>query len=128
MSEKNIKLIIIILIIAIVLIGTTATALFFTTDLLKSKETLFKKYIAQNIKNIAEVADISEEEKVIDTLLKNNYTENTDIKLKYLKSENDEEEVYNIKKEGIINNENKNSYRNMVATFNGETLSNVKFS
>ena len=127
MSEKNIKLIIIILIIAIVLIGTTATALFFTTDLLKSKETLFKKYIAQNIKNIAEVADISEEEKVIDTLLKNNYTENTDIKLKYLKSENDEEEVYNIKKEGIINNEKKNSYRNMVATFNGETLSNVEY-
>ncbi len=127
MLEKKIKLIIIILIIVIVLIGTTATVLFFTTDLLKSKETLFKKYIAQNIKNIAEVTEISEEEKTIDTLLKNNYTENTDIKIKYLENEDDEEEIYNIKKEGITNNENKNSYGNIVATFNGETLSNVEY-
>ena len=126
MLEKKIKLIIIILIIAIVLIATTGTVVFFTTDLLKSKDTLFKKYLAQNIKNIAEVTEISEEEKNIDTLLKNNYTENSDITLKYLKSENDEEEVYNIKKEGIINNEKKNSYRDIQATFNGEQLINVK--
>ena len=126
MLEKNVKRIIIIIVVIILLIGIGGTVLYFTTDLLKSEDVLFKKYISQNIKNIVNVMDFSEEENNINSLLNNNYTENTDITIKYLKSENDEEELYSIKEEGIINNENKASYRNTIAKFNDETLINIE--
>lgn len=125
MLEKNIKKIIIVLIVAIFLILGVGIILYFTTDLLKSKDALFKKYLAQNVKNIAEVVDFSEEKKDMDVLLKNNYLENTDISIKFLKNENDQEEVYKIKEEGIIKQENKNSYRNITAKYNDDVLANV---
>lgn len=125
MLEKNTKIIIIVLIIAIVLLLGVGTTLFFTTDLLKSNDALFKKYIAQNVKRIAEVVDIETERNSIDQLLKNNYTENTQMEVKYLKNENDQEEVYNIKEEGVSKKETKNSFRNIEVTYNNDVLSNI---
>ena len=125
MLEKNIKKIIIVLIVAIFLILGVGIFLYFATDLLKSKDALFKKYLAQNVNNIAEVVDFSEEKKDLDILLNNNYLENTDILIKFLKNENDQEEVYKIKEEGIIKQENKNSYRNITAKYNDDVLANV---
>ena len=52
MLERKIKIIIIILMILIVLVGVVGTILYFTTDLLKSDEMLFQKYIAQNVRNV----------------------------------------------------------------------------
>ena len=47
--EKNVKLIIIVLVIAMLLLAITGGILYFTTDLFKSNEKLFQKYVSQNI-------------------------------------------------------------------------------
>lgn len=125
MVERKIKIAIIILIILMVLVGVIGTVLYCTTDLLKSSETLFQKYILQNITNVAEVIDVSREEQNIDLLNGSDYSETTVATLKYLESANDEEEVYDIKEEGIIKNSEKSSYRNIVANYGNQELAKI---
>ena len=72
--EKGVRLIIVILFVVMILVSIVGGVLYFTTDMLKSNETLFQKYLAQNIKNFANIADVSNEEKNIDYLRKNDYT------------------------------------------------------
>ena len=125
MLERKIKIIIIILMILIVLVGVVGTILYFTTDLLKSDEMLFQKYIAQNVRNIADVINVSKEEENIDLLGKSDYTETTQANLKYLETANDEEEVYNIQEQGIIKNSESSSYRDIVATYGDQVLMKI---
>lgn len=124
--ERKIKLIIIILIIAMFLIAITGGILYFTTDLLKSDEVLFQKYIAQNIENISKVFDVENEEKYIDYVRKNDYTENTEISLSFLEKDNDQEEIYKINTEGIANNTEKALYENIKINYGAEELSNIE--
>lgn len=125
MLERRIRTAIIILIVLMVLVGVVGTVLYFTTDFLKSSETLFQKYISQNISNLAEVFNISAEEQNIDLLNQSDYTESTTATLSYLESANDEEEVYNITEEGIIKNSEKASYRNIKANYGQQELVNI---
>ena len=124
--EKGVRLIIVILIVAILLVAIVGGVLYFTTDMLKSNEALFQKYVAQNIKNFANIADVSSEEKYIDYLRKNDYTEKSNIELSFLESENDQEEVYNIVEEGMINNSEKASHRNVKVSYASEDLANIE--
>ena len=124
--ERNVKSIIIILIIAMFLIAITGGVLYFTTDLFKSNEILFQKYISQNINNFAKVFDVSTGEKYIDYIRANDYTENTEISLSFLENENDQEELYKITKEGIANNTEKALYENIKANYGSEELANVE--
>ena len=101
MQDNKIKIIIIILIVLIFLVGIGGTVLYFTTDMLKSSKILFQKYIAQDMQNIVDVFEVSKEEQNIDLLRKSDYKEATNATLKYLEKENDEQEVYTIKEEGI---------------------------
>ena len=98
--EKKLKIIIILLIVAMFLIAIIGGILYFTTDLLKSKESLFQKYLFQNVQNIATVFDVSTGEKYIDYIRNNDYTENTEMNFSYLETENDQEEIYKITAEG----------------------------
>lgn len=123
--ERNFKLILIIIIILIFLVATVGGILFFATDLLKSDEILFKKYLAQDIQNIAEVFDFKNEEMYIDYIKENDYTENTDIDLSYIENENDQEEIYNIKTESIKNNSDKSYYKSIKASYGTEELANI---
>lgn len=125
MQESKTKIIIIILIVLIILISLIGTVLYLATDLLKSSETLFQKYISQNIKNIVYVTDISKEEQNIDLIRKKDYSEETEATLKYLENVNDEEEIYTIKESGIIKNSEEESYRNIVATYGDVELIKV---
>lgn len=124
--ERNIKSIIIILIVAMFAIAITGGVLYFTTDLLKSDEVLFQKYVSQNIKNIADVFNVSTGEQYIDYIRKNDYTENTDISLSFLENENDQEEIYKINTEGISNNTEKALYENIKANYGAEELANIE--
>ena len=124
--ERSIKLIIIILIALMVVVSIVGGILFFTTDLFKSKETLFKKYLAQELKNIAEISDVSDEEKNLDYIIYNDHTEKTDIKISYLENENDQEEFYNINIDGISNNSEKAYYKNIKTTYGSEVLSDIE--
>jgi len=122
MLEKRIKIAIIALIIMIFVIGIGGTVLYFMTDLLKSDELLFKKYIAQNVKNIYDVFDISSEAEDFDVLRKNDYIESSNITLRYLEKSNDQEEKYSIVEEGIVNNSDQESHREIKAKYGNEDL------
>ena len=124
--ERNFKLISIIIIVLIVLVAIVGCILFFATDLLKSDEILFKKYLAQDIQNIAEVFDFKNEEMYLDYIKENDYTENTDITLSYIENENDQEEIYNIKTESINNTTDKSYYKNIKINYESEELSNIE--
>lgn len=122
MQGSKTRIVIIILIVFIILASLLGIVLYVTTDMFKSSEILFQKYISQNVKNVADVIDVSKEEQTIDLLSKNDYSEETKLALKYLENENDEEEVYDIKEEGIIKSSEETSYRNIVATYGNEEL------
>lgn len=124
--EKSVRLILIILIVAMILVAVAGGVLYFTTDLLKSNNILFQKYLAQNINNFANVLDVSNEEKLIDFLRKNDYTEKSNIELSFLENEIDQEEIYNIVEEGITNNSEKESYKNIKISYTSEDLANIE--
>ena len=126
MIENKLKIIIIILVVMMVVVGVGGTALYLTTDFLKSDEVLFQKYIAQNLNNIIEVFDISQEESYIDLLHDNDHNESINMELKYLENQNDEEEVYNIQGEGIISPSKSTLYRKIDATYGEQELASIE--
>lgn len=121
MEDNKTKMAIIILVILIIVVSVGGVVIYFTTDMLKSSQVLFQKYIAQDVQSIANVFEVSKEEENIDLLRKSDYTESTEAKLAYLEKENDEEETYEIKENGISKASEKTSYRNISATY-GENL------
>ena len=125
MQDNKIKIIIIILIVLIFLVGIGGTVLYFTTDMLKSSKILFQKYIAQDMQNIVDVFEVSKEEQNIDLLRKSDYKEATNATLKYLEKENDEQEVYTIKEEGINKAKENSSYRNISMLYGDNVLMSV---
>ena len=125
MQDNKIKIIIIILIVLIFLVGIGGTVLYFTTDMLKSSKVLFQKYIAQDMQNIVDVFEVSKEEQNIDLLRKSDYKEATNATLKYLEKENDEQEVYTIKEEGINKAQENSSYRNISMLYGDNVLMSV---
>lgn len=125
MKDDKIKIIIIILIMLIFVVAIGGTILYLTTDMLKSSETLFKKYISQDVQNIANVFEVSKEEKNIDLLRKTDYIENSKATLKYLEKENDEEEVYEIKGNAVGKSSENASYRNITASYGENTLMSI---
>ena len=86
MIGKKVKIIIILIIALILLMSIGLTVVFFTTDLLKSSDVLFKKYLVKDIQNITEVIDISREEEFLDYLINKDYTSTSEISLKYLEN------------------------------------------
>mgnify|MGYP004537216931 FL=1 len=125
MQDNKIKIIIIILVVLIFLVGIGGTVLYFTTDMLKSSKILFQKYIAQDMQNIVDVFEVSKEEQNIDLLRKSDYKEATNATLKYLEKENDEQEVYTIKEEGINKAQENSSYRNISMLYGDNVLMSV---
>lgn len=125
MNESKSKLIIVILTILIVLAVIIGTILYIFTDMLKSNEFLFQKYMAQNLQNIVDVIEVSKEEENIDLLRKKDFTETTEGTLKYLEKENDEEEIYDIKENGINKAVENQSYRNITAKYGENVIASI---
>ena len=127
MMQRNLpKIIIIILVVVIVVVSVAGAVLYLKTDLFKSKQVLFEKYIAQNVESLSEVFDLSNEKKLSGILNSNDYTETLEAKLKYTENEDDEEEVYEIKERGVINNADEAVYRKISASFNDENLIEIE--
>lgn len=121
----KVKLILSILIILIIVIAVVTGILYFTTDLLRPNEYVFQKYFLQNFVNISKVIDVNYETKIVEYILKNDYTTQTNGTLSYKEKENDQEENYNIKEQGIVNNTKKSAYRRINAKFGQEELLNL---
>ncbi len=126
MDNKRTEIIIISLIVLISIICIVFSILYFATDIFKSSEILFQKYISQNLKNVVDVVDISEEENIMSYLKSNDYIETTEANLKYLESENDEEEVYNINQKAVVNNSKGESFKDSNLKYGDETLARLQ--
>lgn len=78
MIKITIPVVLVILVIAILV------ALYLTTDMFKSDETLFFKYLGKNTENISEIQNILKDEEFKNMLETNNkYTENSEISVNY---------------------------------------------
>lgn len=81
--KKRRTIIIVSIVLVIAIIATALALLYLNTDMLKSNQTLFMKYIGKNVENLDKnISDIGNKE--INSLLEQNkYTSNTDIKVNY---------------------------------------------
>lgn len=81
--KKRRTIIIASIVLVIAIIATALVWLYLNTDMLKSNQTLFMKYIGKNVENLDKnISDIGNKE--INSLLEQNkYTSNTDIKVNY---------------------------------------------
>lgn len=122
---KNIKLLIISLVLVTITAIIIIITLYVTTDLFKSKEILFEKYLGQGIANVVDVFDFSDENEFIKLIENNDYTENADIKLSYIEEKDDEEEIYNIKAEGAVNHSENKAYKKIKANYNDVELAKI---
>lgn len=122
MQKNLIKISIIILVVIMILVSVIGTILYLTTDALKSKDVLFQKYILQNVEAVVDMVDFSNEEKYIKALEQSDYLATTTGKLKYLETQNDEEETYEIKTASISKKAENKLYRKVMATYDNEEL------
>ena len=85
MAPKTKKIIIILIpIIIVLIIGIVLAILYFTTDFLKSNQTLFLKYAAQNVEAFSTVIDNTDEKEFQEILNQNKYITNSELTAKYI--------------------------------------------
>ena len=68
MQRNLVKIIIIVLIVIMVLVSVIGTILIVATDMFKSKDVLFKRYIAQNVMAMSNIFDFSDEKDLVQIL------------------------------------------------------------
>lgn len=125
MQDNKLKIIIIILVVLIFVVAIGGTALYLTTDMFKSSQVLFQKYISQNIQDIIDVFEVEQEEQTVDLLRKSDYVDSTNATLKYLDQENDEEEIYQIKANGINKASENAFYETISASYGNNVIMSV---
>ena len=125
MQDNKIKIIIIILVVLIFVVAIGGTVLYLTTDMFKSSQVLFQKYISQNIQDIVDVCEVNQEEQTVDLLRKSDYVDSTNATLKYLEKENDEEEIYQIKANGINKASENAVYESISASYGNNVIMSV---
>ena len=87
MTRKKKRTILIAIVVFFVLtIATTLIVLYLNTDLFKSNETLFLKYVGKNAQNIEAVEKVFENTDYNNLLQTNKYTEETEVKVNYTKN------------------------------------------
>lgn len=110
MKNKTIIKILIICIIILV-IGLIATCIvYFTTDLLKPSDKVFKKYYSENIKRINQIVDFSKEDSHFNFLKTTNYNDTLSLKMIYTNSAGSLEQ-FSGTIVGQTDNSSKTSYR-----------------
>ena len=86
-KSKNFNVIIILLSVIIIAGLIAVLVLYFTTDIFKSKEEMFQRYMLQEINNLNNLVDISKETEYRKILEENDFNENWTIDLKYTDNE-----------------------------------------
>lgn len=84
--KKRKTLLIAIVVFFILIIATTLIILYLNTDLFKSNETLFLKYVGKNVQNIETIEKIFENTDYNNLLETSKYTEETEVKVNYTKN------------------------------------------
>ena len=129
-ARKKQRLIIIISIVLIVLsIIGVLIALYLTTDMFKSKNSLFAKYFLQNVGNIEQIVK-SQPTQIEDAIQNQKLETNLKAKLTYTDSENNNSNTVNQAEINIssqIDNQSNYDYKNMRLTYENENLAQVEY-
>lgn len=129
------KKILVILIITLIIISIVIAfiLLYKNTDIFKSNQTLFLKYVGQNIENLNKNEEIFKKTELDDILQKNSYTENSEIKINYTKNigttlENTNNQINKLKLkiEGKTDKENQYDYKNIKLLQEENPLFNIE--
>jgi len=122
MVPRKKKKIILITFITIIIMGLLSTfyILYSVTDLFKSNEHLFLKYMEQNINNVESIAKIFEKNEYNKLLSENKYTSDTQIKVNYIEDigtslENTKNDInkFKIRIYGQTDKQNQEDYKNI---------------
>jgi len=118
--KKRITLIITMLVIVILAITITMILLYLNTDMFKSSQTLFFKYVGQNTENIETIEKIFEKTEYDSLLQMSKYVENSEVKVNYTKnlgttSENTSNNINQLKLtvEGQVDKTNQYDYKDI---------------
>ncbi len=133
-KKKKLILIITLSVLLVLLItGGVCAYLYLNTDLLKSNQTLFEKYIGQNL-SIAKEFIKQKPEELIDVLNRNKYTSNTTIKATYTSgigttAETNQSNINNasINISSQVDKSNNYDYKNIRMSYNTEELAKVEY-
>lgn len=132
--KKRRTIIIVSIVLVIAIIATALVWLYLNTDMLKSNQTLFMKYIGKNVENLDKnISDIGNKE--INSLLEQNkYTSNTDIKVNYTQnigttSENTDNVINQLKinAEGQTDKSNGYQYQDIKLLQEGNEVFRVEY-
>lgn len=132
--KKRRTIIIVSIVLVIAIIATALVWLYLNTDMLKSSQTLFMKYIGKNVENLDKnISDIGNKE--INSLLEQNkYTSNTDIKVNYTQnigttSENTDNVINQLKinAEGQTDKSNGYQYQDIKLLQEGNEVFRVEY-
>ncbi len=84
--KKRITLMIVIAVVILLAISISIILLYLNTDLFKSNQTLFTKYFANNLENLASIENSNNKTQYEELLNTNPYAENLEMKINYTKN------------------------------------------
>ena len=127
--KKRITLIIVIVVLVLLIIGGIFTFLYLNTDMFKSNQTLFLKYLGKNSENIQDLQNIINKTEYDELLKTNLYNVTSEIKVNYTQNvgtteENNNNSINQLKMtiEGQTDNNNNYDYRNIKLLKNDEQV------
>ncbi len=127
--KKRITLIIVIVVLILLIIGGIFLALYLNTDMFKSNQTLFIKYLGKNSENIQRLENIINKTEYDELLKTNPYNVTSEIKVNYTENVGTTEENNNnsinqlkITVDGQTDNNNNYDYRNIKLLKNDEQI------
>ena len=137
MPKKIKKMIILVIILFILLImlttGGVFAYLYLKTDLLKSNQTLFEKYLGQNISIATEFLK-QESNELMDFLNQNKYTSNTTVNFKYTSgigttAENNDSNINNvsINVDSQVDKSSNYNYKNIRLAYTTEDIGKLEY-
>ena len=127
--KKRITLIIVIVVLILLIIGGIFLVLYLNTDMFKSNQTLFIKYLGKNSENIQRLENIINKTEYDELLKTNPYNVTSEIKVNYTENVGTTEENNNnsinqlkITVDGQTHNNNNYDYRNIKLLKNDEQI------
>ena len=127
--KKRITLIIVIVVLVLLIIGGIFIFLYLNTDMFKSNQTLFVKYLGKNSENIQGLQNIVNKTEYDELLKTNPYNVTSEIKVNYTQNvgtteENNNNSINQLKMtiEGQTDNKNNYDYRNIKLLKNDEQV------
>lgn len=137
MQRKKRKMLILIITLSVLsillIVGGVCAFLYFNTDMLKSNQTLFEKYILQNVSITKEMVQRKPEE-MLDILNRNKYTSNATINAKYTsgigtsaESNNSTINSANVVINSQTDKSNQYDYKNIRLSYDTENLAELEY-